>query len=307
MQDCFYFNFRKGWHAWVFRSLNASQEPLWARNMRALRLQTPVHWPTPLWSFAKFRGRPSFATHPIGFEAHGARPHIHTAVTVGGRYCHSVCDGFHVFLVLGQYFRIVVIMRLRILATIAIDPLFEIKRTKVAINSCTSPRSHIGTSSVPPPHHHGRGPCRCKFSFGVKSPYHIQQDCSLSPGPLWVHPTRGTRPRTGCCGSLGANSSLVRRHAKPLYVYSAPRHRQYLGRLTLEACVLLAVLLFCLGVFRLSSLSWFSSYESPGSLFRTAFVEWNPQVGPIPKLHTPPRISSIRGGRALGARFSYWL
>ena len=41
-------------------------------------------------------------------------------------------------------------MRLRILATIAIDPLFEIIRTIVAINSCTSPRSHFGTSSVPP-------------------------------------------------------------------------------------------------------------------------------------------------------------
>ena len=119
--------------------------------------------PTHLWSFAKFRGRPSFATPLIGFGAHGARPHIHPAVIVGGPYWHSVCDGFHVFLVLGQYFRIVVIMRLRILATIAIDPLFEIIRTTVAINSCTSPRSHFGTSSAPPPTTMGVDPASAFF------------------------------------------------------------------------------------------------------------------------------------------------
>ena len=61
-------------------------------------------------------------------------------------------------------------MRLRILATIAIDPLFEIIRTLVAINSCTSPRSHIGTSSVPPPTTMFADPASA-FSFGVKSPY----------------------------------------------------------------------------------------------------------------------------------------
>ena len=33
---------------------------------------------------AKFRGLPSFATPLIGFGAHGARPHIHPTVTVGG-------------------------------------------------------------------------------------------------------------------------------------------------------------------------------------------------------------------------------
>ena len=76
--------------------------------------QTPVHWPRPLWSFAKFRGRPSLATPLIGFGADGDRPHVHPAGTVRGPYWHSVCGGLHVFLVLGQYFRIVVIMRLRI-------------------------------------------------------------------------------------------------------------------------------------------------------------------------------------------------
>ena len=60
-------------------------------------------------------------------------------------------------------FRIVVIMRLRILATIAIDPLFEIIRTIVAINSCTSPRSHFGTSSVPPPTTMGADPASAFF------------------------------------------------------------------------------------------------------------------------------------------------
>ena len=78
-------------------------------------------------------------------------------------YWHSVCDGFHVFLVLGQYFRIVVIRRLRILATIAIDPLSEIIRTTVAINSCASPRSHFGTSSVPPPTTMGADPASAFF------------------------------------------------------------------------------------------------------------------------------------------------
>ena len=73
--------------------------------------------PRPLWSFAKFRGRPSLATPLIGFGAHGARPHTHPAVTVGGPHWHSVCVCFHVFLVFGQYFSIVVIMRPTILAT----------------------------------------------------------------------------------------------------------------------------------------------------------------------------------------------
>ena len=45
---------------------------------------------------------------------------------------------------------------------------------------------------------------------------------------------------------------------------------------------MLLVVLSCLsGVLRLSSLSWFSSNRSPGSLFQTAVVEWNPQVGQL--------------------------
>ena len=56
------------------------------------------------------------------------------------------------FLVLGQHFRIVVIMRLRILATIATDPLFDIIRTWART-------------------------LQVHFSFGVKSPH--------------THPSRG--------------------------------------------------------------------------------------------------------------------
>ena len=59
---------------------NESDEPLWARNMRPLRLPDLVLWPRFLWSFAEFQGRPSLATPLLGFGAHGTRPHIHPAV-----------------------------------------------------------------------------------------------------------------------------------------------------------------------------------------------------------------------------------
>ena len=163
MQDCFYFNFRKGVSRVGFSFPQRIAGTLVGQEHAPTETSRPLSTRPPLWSFAKFRGRPSFATPLIGFGAHGARPHIHPAVTVGGPYWHSVCDGFHVFLVLGQYFRIVVIMGLRILATIAIDPLFEIIRTMVAINSCTSPRSHFGTSSVPPPSTMGADPASAFF------------------------------------------------------------------------------------------------------------------------------------------------
>ena len=135
---------------------NVSHEPLWARNVRPLRFPDP--W------FAKIRGRPSLAAPLIGIRAHGARPHVHPAVTVGGPCWHSVRVGLHVLLVLGQYCRIVVIMRLTNLATTAIAPLFVSKRTIMGINSCTSPRSHIGTSIIPSPTTMGADP-------GVISPY----------------------------------------------------------------------------------------------------------------------------------------
>ena len=131
--------------------------------------------PRPLWSFAKFLGRSSFATPLIGFGAHGVRPHIHPAVRVGVPYWHSVCDGSHVLFVLGQHFRIAVIKKVGISVTIAIDPLFEIIRPKVAINSCTS--------SVPSPTTMGADPTSA-FSFGVQSPTTSLKRVSFAQPPL---------------------------------------------------------------------------------------------------------------------------
>ena len=111
-------------------------------------------------------------------------------------------------LVLGQYFRIVVIMRLRIFATIAIDPLFEIIRTVMAINSCTSPRSHIGTSSVPSPTTMGADPASA-FSFGVESPCTSLKRVLLSPSPLCFHTNNtNTAAHQVPAGMLGATKEL---------------------------------------------------------------------------------------------------
>ena len=86
-------------------------------------------------------------------------PRLQSEGPIGTRFAMA----FMKILVFGHYFRIVVIMRLRILATIAIDSLFETIRTFVAINSCTSPRSHIGTSSVPSPTTMGADPASAFF------------------------------------------------------------------------------------------------------------------------------------------------
>ena len=111
----------------------------------------------------------------------------HPAVTVAGPYWHSVCDGLHVFLVLGQHFRIVVIMRLRILATIASDLMFEIIRTFMAINSCTSPRSHIGTSSIPPPTTMGADPASAFFILALNRHTHPSGGPPFVQLPLGSH------------------------------------------------------------------------------------------------------------------------
>ena len=148
--------------------------------------------PHPLWSFAKFRGRSSFATPLIGFGAHGARPHIHPAVTVGGPYWHSVCDGFHVFRVLGQYFRIVVIMRLRILATIAIDLLFEIIQNYGGLQQLHQPAKPHRHKQRPATHHHGRGPCMCIFLLALNRHTHPAR------GPPFARPPLGS-PHQGDC------------------------------------------------------------------------------------------------------------
>ena len=74
------------WTCWHFTCVSSMhrRNPCGPGTCAHWDFQTPVHWPTPLSSFAKFRGRPSFATPLIGFGAHGARPHIHPEVTVGG-------------------------------------------------------------------------------------------------------------------------------------------------------------------------------------------------------------------------------
>ena len=151
---------------------NASQEPLWPRNMRPLRLpeacplaQTPV-------VVCKVSGRPSFAAPLIGFWAHGARPHIHPAVTVGGPFWHSVCDGLRVSLV-RQY----VIMRLRILATIAIDPL----RNYTQLHQPAKPHRH---KQRPITHHHGHGPCKCVFLFALNCHTHPSRGPPFAQSPL---------------------------------------------------------------------------------------------------------------------------
>ena len=59
-------------------------------------------------------------------------------------------------------------------------------RTYVAINSCTSPRCHIGTSIIPSPATLGADPASACF-FWRNIAIHIPQKGSLSPGPLWVH------------------------------------------------------------------------------------------------------------------------
>ena len=90
-----------------------------------------------------------------------------------------------VFVVLGQHFRIVVIMRLRILATIAIDPLFEIIRPFVAINSLLhqpAKPSAQAASRHPPP---WAGTLQVHFSCGVKSPYTSLKRAPLPPSSLW--------------------------------------------------------------------------------------------------------------------------
>ena len=62
---------------------NASQEPLWARNMRPLRLPDPCPLAQTPMVVAKFRDRPSFATPLIGFGwSPRCWPHVHPAVTL---------------------------------------------------------------------------------------------------------------------------------------------------------------------------------------------------------------------------------
>ena len=121
----------------------------------------------------------------FGFGAHGARPHMHSTFTVGGPHRHAACDGLHVFLVLGQYLRIVVIMRLRILAAIAID------NGHLQLHQPAKPHRH---KQRPVTHHHGRGPCECIF-FWRSIATQIPQKGLLSPSSF------GFTPQSCGCGA----------------------------------------------------------------------------------------------------------
>ena len=148
--------FSKGWHARVLRSQRIAQTLEGQEHAPTETSRTLSPGPDP-WSFVKFQGRPFLPTAFTGFGAHGARP-IHPAVTVGRPHWHSVCIDF----VLGQCFRIVVIMRLTILATIAIAPRFVILQNMVC-HQCTSTRSH--TSAQASSHHPSPWARTCKCMF----------------------------------------------------------------------------------------------------------------------------------------------
>ena len=167
------------------RFLNASQEPFVGQEHSPTETSRPLSTgPDPCGRLQSFGAARPLLRLSLGLGRRGARPHIHPAVTVGGPCWHSVCDGLHVFLVLGQYFRIVVIMRLRILATIALTRCSKLYELPVmAITRCTSPRSHIGTSSVPSPttmgaDHPSRGPHFAQSSLGSPQCVAWQLQCA---------------------------------------------------------------------------------------------------------------------------------
>ena len=108
---------------------------------------------------------------------------------VSGRVsCVSVREvQVNVILALGQYFGIVVIMRLTILATIAIALLFVIMRTNNH-QQLRQPAKPHGHKHHPITQHHGRGPCKCMFLWRYIAT-NIFFEGSFSPGPpFWVHP-----------------------------------------------------------------------------------------------------------------------
>ena len=91
-------------------------------------------------------------------------PRLQSEGPVGTRFAMAVMYSF----VLANTSELSPIVRFRILATIAIEHCSKFYEFEVAINSCTSQRSHFGTSSVPPPM--GADPASATFLFGVTSP-----------------------------------------------------------------------------------------------------------------------------------------
>ena len=151
------------WASWHFTCVAPmSRTNPCAKNMRPWRFSDPCPLAQTPVVVCKVSGTPvlGYASHwvwgPRCSATHTSRGFNRRALlALGSRWPSCI-------LVLGQYFRIVrivVIMRLTILA-IAIAPLFVIIRTIMAINSCTSPPSHIT-------HHHGRGRCKCMFLLAL--------------------------------------------------------------------------------------------------------------------------------------------
>ena len=161
-------------------SSNESHKPVWARNMRPLTL------PEPCGRLQSFGGARPWLRLSLGLGptvlGHTHIPRLQSEGPIGTLFF----VGLHVFLVLVQYFRIVVIMRLTILATIVIAPLFVIVLASMAINNCTSPRSRIGTSIIPSLTTIVADPASaCFFACYIVS---RNPQGPLSPGPLWVRP-----------------------------------------------------------------------------------------------------------------------
>ena len=104
------------WASWHFT--HEPFEPLWARNMRPLRLPEPCHLAQTLVVVCKASGPPvlGYASDWVlgpTVLGHTCIPRSQLEGLVGTRFALV----FKYFLVLGQYFRIVVIMTLTILAT----------------------------------------------------------------------------------------------------------------------------------------------------------------------------------------------
>ena len=112
----------------------------------------------------------------------------------------------------------------------------------------------------------------------MQRPIKRRINCTIISTAQW---TRSCEGRTGCCGSLGVNSSPVRRQAKPLNVHCAPGHSRYLGRLM---WVVGRPLLFCLGSSGCRSCPGSPPGDPWDPCFELQLRNENPQVGSIPKL-----------------------
>ena len=173
---------KQGWHAWGFSFHQRIAGTLVGQE------HAPTETSRPLSTGPDPCGRPCKDSGPplsLGLEPHGGRPHTHPAFTVGGHHWHSVCDGLQV---LCQYFRNVVIMRLRILATIAIDPLFE-SFSNFLWPSTVAP-AREATSAQAASHHPTplARTLQVHFLLALNRHTHPSRGHPFRPAPFWVHP-----------------------------------------------------------------------------------------------------------------------